>query len=83
MSWMYEQISLLIDLYKNYQCLYIVKHKDCHNKYLRNLALQQIGEGLKNLRPMTTEADIQKKIRDFEQHMQVKGEKYWNPCVVE
>lgn len=61
MSWSNEQISLLINLYKNYPCLYVMKNKDYHNRKLRNSALQKIAEGLKHLRPKTIEAEVQKK----------------------
>lgn len=61
MSWSNEQTSFLIDEYMKYPCLYVVKHRDYHNKYLRSLALQQIVEAMKSMRPQATEQEVAKK----------------------
>ncbi|KAL1490127.1 hypothetical protein ABEB36_012867 [Hypothenemus hampei] len=61
MTWTNEQISLLIETYERYPCLYFVKHKDYHNKHLRSLALTEVAKELQTLRPTCTEQEVQKK----------------------
>ncbi|XP_031335358.1 uncharacterized protein LOC116165187 [Photinus pyralis] len=61
MSWSSDQISCLSEEYRKYPVLYFVKHKDYHNKALRNGPLQTIAAALQKLRPNVTEADLQKK----------------------
>ncbi|XP_031347596.1 uncharacterized protein LOC116173955 [Photinus pyralis] len=55
MSWTHEQISCLNP------CLYVVKDKNYHNKHVRNAALLTILNNIKPIRPVTSEADVQKK----------------------
>lgn len=60
-SWTQSQIETLIEEYQSYPCLYAIKNKDYHNKYKRNLALEDITKKVNVLRPNTTIQEVSKK----------------------
>lgn len=74
-SWTQNQIEALIDSYELHPCLYAVKHKDYHNKYKRNMALEEIVKKLNMLRPGTTIQDINKKIQGLRNTYSVERKK--------
>lgn len=68
-SWTQIQIEALIDSYQLHPCLYAVKNRDYHNKYKRNMALEEIVKKLNVLRSGTTIQDINKKISRSTQYL--------------
>ncbi|XP_031335457.1 uncharacterized protein LOC116165293 [Photinus pyralis] len=65
MSWNHNQTSILIDLYRNHEVLYIVKDPQYHNKGARLHALETITKGLSEIRPNTTVNDVKVKINSL------------------
>jgi len=74
-SWTQNQIEALIDSYELHPSLYAVKHKDYHNKYKRNMALEEIVKKLNMLRLGTAIQDINKKIQGLRNTYSVERKK--------
>ncbi|KAK4882608.1 hypothetical protein RN001_005927 [Aquatica leii] len=62
MSWSHEQVTTLIDLYREKPCLYVVKSPIYKNKHARQAAWEFICRSLTQLRPATTISEIKNKI---------------------
>lgn len=62
MSWPREQVSALIEEYKNNPCLYAVKSAQYKNKHARQDAWSTICNTLKEIRPTTTISEIKNKV---------------------
>ncbi|XP_044744758.1 uncharacterized protein LOC123306703 [Coccinella septempunctata] len=63
MSWSRDQVSLLIEEYHKYPCLYAVKSPMYRNKHARNTAIEAIEASLKTLRPSVTSQEIKSKFQ--------------------
>ncbi|XP_044744272.1 uncharacterized protein LOC123306368 [Coccinella septempunctata] len=63
MSWSRDQVSLLIEEYHKYPCLYAVKSPMYKNKHARNTAIEAVEASLKTLRPSVTSQEIKSKFQ--------------------
>ncbi|XP_044749767.1 uncharacterized protein LOC123310365 [Coccinella septempunctata] len=63
MSWSRDQVSLLIEEYHKYPCLYAVKSPMYKNEHARNTAIEAIEASLKTLRPSVTSQEIKSKFQ--------------------
>lgn len=78
MSWAHEQVTLLIDLYKEKPCLYVVKSPLYKNKHARQAAWECICESLKELRPKTSITEIKNKINGLRTNFLAEYRKWQN-----
>lgn len=61
MSWSRQQVSRLIELYEQHECLYVIKSRLYHNRVARTNALEAIRKQLIQAKPDVTVADIKNK----------------------
>ncbi|XP_031327891.1 uncharacterized protein LOC116176413 isoform X1 [Photinus pyralis] len=78
MSWSREQVTMLIEVYKNHPCLYVVKSPQYKNKHARNAALTDICSKLEAVKAGVTIADVKNKFAALRQNFLVEYRKHEN-----
>ncbi|XP_031331763.1 uncharacterized protein LOC116162167 isoform X3 [Photinus pyralis] len=78
MSWSREQVTMLIEVYKNHPYLYVVKSPQYKNKHARNAALTDICSKLEAVKAGVTIADVKNKFAALRQNFLVEYRKHEN-----
>ncbi|XP_068085354.1 uncharacterized protein [Anabrus simplex] len=65
MEWSKVAIDVLIEAYSRESCLYNNKSPSYHNKHARHVAMENVREALKEIRPSTTNGDIINKMKSL------------------
>lgn len=81
MSWSQEQVTLLIESYKEEICLYQVKSTEYKNKHARQAALERIKQNLVLCKPDVTINDIKNKFSALRQNFNVEHRKHQNSLI--
>lgn len=74
-KWTKEQISVLINAYKEETCLYAIQSPNYHNKHLRAEALMRVCNAVNNVRLNTTTKECQTKFHNLRNQFNVENAK--------
>ena len=74
-KWSKDQIKLLIDAFKDEQCLYASDLKNYRNKHLRGQALERVFQRVSRLRLTTTKEECQKKLKTIRNQFNIEHAK--------
>lgn len=73
--WSTQSISLLIENYSQFPCLYDTKLQIYHNKHIRQKSLEEIASALQPYRPNTTLQEVKTKISSLRTQFGVEHNK--------
>ncbi|XP_046473765.2 uncharacterized protein [Neodiprion pinetum] len=73
--WSAEQITVLIDAYKEEPCLYATNTPNYHNKNLRTMALNRVNNAVLRLRPASTTKECSNKFHNLRNQFNIEHSK--------
>lgn len=74
-KWTNDELTTLIDAYKEETCLYAVNSPNYHNKNLRNEALKRVGDAVRVLKLYVTDKDCALKFHALRSQYNVENAK--------